>query len=1839
MAKERIQREDANSKLSKAIASDSFQLHGFGTHQFVKAEEDKTSEKKPKTLKPPKTELEKWAREWKEGDPIPIIPVGHKLVLDVFPGGNKGKLFQPITERNRSINEIGLIESKAVLGQTLNGMPGVSKLIAMVAKRRGIPVDDQGKLRCPAGTPAANQFTDLQMSNCLVPSARTVASNAVQTAAGAASRALSGSMAARTHVPDGDRDDVTVQTQAPIGSSNATSTVQRTIKLYGAAEAARRFLSFKIRHAYQKKIVSQYFGNVRDVQNARKALLKAYPNMDEASIKKFLEDYGDLTGKDLLDYIDSREEFITSLLYESLKNPEAAKAQIAWIWSDQIGETGNAGFAIDVTAEKSQPFVKFSYNPRLWIENKKDYDENPDKYRDWLGMGYGNNPDEIHSAREYGAYVGGHEFGHLADFHARFKRAGLNVDDTSDTDLTNVWAEVKAKENVLGKTVDQLKDDGDITLEQKAVYDAYETFIQEHQNAQTPADVDKATKNLYDKIHDMLATSSGLPPNLNDIIRDLVGSGYANADPDDNIETHAEAYKVFSSIPEIIQQRIDKLNSQRAANDQIPPVNKLSEMMFGVDITGIQPPDTGQAPKPGVIRRISRAARAAKDPNAPDDEDTSLDKITTNVVDDFVQNTQENLQRAAELRKDRIRKSTLDRLFMHYSPEEIDAVITAIPQSQQGNNQYIASLLKVPEVIKKLRTPNGQMHSEEQKWRQLAALAINNDWLDFTAITDAHTLRGGKGPLRTILANTREQRRLINVTRTQRAARRQASATARKLSGSMSAGTERSVQKNTEIIEEVQNSTDFYNPQRLTTDLTDVVQRQVTPESVAVMRQSINNMPVLSEEKRSQLKAMVEKNGVSKVRSDMVALGAIFDPDRVRQELSAHDGIMLHNPYYGPGLPLAIERELALASGDTEKVKKIDAFINYLNTATESEMIDDLTKAANDFGDSFDRRISVFIKEPQKFIDSGIYYTQFDIDARREAGIFSATGGGGDVRGVRRNAESMYGIPPELEDRLRPASGVIQQSGLGKNRRKNLRSIYGEEVEITEDYTIGREVDGSSNVGRMYGRSKRGDSAGGQIILKPHVAERARFTAADSLSSFGAGGVEMASSESLRYGASAIGFAKGDPLTGLLYHSLVDDGLSLLSPAGGSGTSGYNEALIPGSFSMDDVQAIVVNAGHFGRENRAIGARVGNNDSMIVGIMSSDTTLDAVAFSNFVIARQELLEKHGTTLVLDSVRAGGVDSVELFNPQMTRTFVKDVMPSSFPNIKDEDINPDSTVADMILLNHLRDLQDGKTSNMSFSKQIEEELIKAEQDKNVDKFKEVLEQGRLEAIQAVTEAINSQRRETTTPNTGRTRGLSGSMSTGQSIKTGKVSRNPEDVVRSKPYSPIDKLEIETLGEPIEGLKSVDTFPVYTVGSEKLAFGSVQFGNQVIELDADVKILPLNPYIISNSSSDSDEGRNIAMTWWDATIGAMLEDKDNSGYASALLYSSSRGDKDAEKELQRLAAVGKAHRTSKKDKYVAKIEESMGDIDWISKGDENTLFYGINENYEYTPTVIDTRDLFAVHQTSYKPTIDENGNLILRPTEDFGDNRKDDGTGPMRYHRGSIHFSLNHLVQGHMDRQSPTGESYAIITGINSILENNPDSLDNLFGVDTVMTPKPGEGLVMPRGTYRIVRLPSAADMGIEKWMPESGNIARLTDEERIRDMNEAIQFQAAQKQVIDEMLDEMGKETYGPDYKPKKFPGGMHGTSYAVDSRIEYLASLLGVKSTAHHNLPIWKYEQLSYLDEPLMRNISRIENTWDMSINAMLRLMNSDRLTTAKSEKQQVEQRRPNSNFLPTPSP
>ena len=83
------------------------------------------------------------------------------------------------------------IRTKGFLGSSLGDNNAYPSVGVSAARRSGVIVDDTGKMRCPPGTPNANQFTDINMSNCMVPSAETAASEAAQAAEGAL-RALAG---------------------------------------------------------------------------------------------------------------------------------------------------------------------------------------------------------------------------------------------------------------------------------------------------------------------------------------------------------------------------------------------------------------------------------------------------------------------------------------------------------------------------------------------------------------------------------------------------------------------------------------------------------------------------------------------------------------------------------------------------------------------------------------------------------------------------------------------------------------------------------------------------------------------------------------------------------------------------------------------------------------------------------------------------------------------------------------------------------------------------------------------------------------------------------------------------------------------------------------------------------------------------------------------------------------------------------------------------------------------------------------------------------------------------------------------------------------------------------------------------------------------------------------------------------------------------------------------------------------------------------------------------------------------------------------------------------------
>lgn len=64
------------------------------------------------------------------------------------------------------------VGAKGHLGPNIGG--GANNIGAAAARAAGIIVDDNGRLRCPAGGPTAEEFTDMQMSNCIISTPRSV---------------------------------------------------------------------------------------------------------------------------------------------------------------------------------------------------------------------------------------------------------------------------------------------------------------------------------------------------------------------------------------------------------------------------------------------------------------------------------------------------------------------------------------------------------------------------------------------------------------------------------------------------------------------------------------------------------------------------------------------------------------------------------------------------------------------------------------------------------------------------------------------------------------------------------------------------------------------------------------------------------------------------------------------------------------------------------------------------------------------------------------------------------------------------------------------------------------------------------------------------------------------------------------------------------------------------------------------------------------------------------------------------------------------------------------------------------------------------------------------------------------------------------------------------------------------------------------------------------------------------------------------------------------------------------------------------------------------------------
>ena len=158
----------------------------------IKADEDKKTTSKENVVEKPskaQSEYEQFLIDWEPGDPLPLFPPGKKLILckfgsDTMRDGDERYIDDPeltykAYKSNKKTADEEFIEFKN-LGPKIK--EGLLSLLGRVARSRGLWVDDKNKLRCPAGTPNANQFTDITGANCFVPSPQTAAQSGARAA-------------------------------------------------------------------------------------------------------------------------------------------------------------------------------------------------------------------------------------------------------------------------------------------------------------------------------------------------------------------------------------------------------------------------------------------------------------------------------------------------------------------------------------------------------------------------------------------------------------------------------------------------------------------------------------------------------------------------------------------------------------------------------------------------------------------------------------------------------------------------------------------------------------------------------------------------------------------------------------------------------------------------------------------------------------------------------------------------------------------------------------------------------------------------------------------------------------------------------------------------------------------------------------------------------------------------------------------------------------------------------------------------------------------------------------------------------------------------------------------------------------------------------------------------------------------------------------------------------------------------------------------------------------------------------------------------------------------------
>lgn len=494
-----MQDDVLKNKLLGMASSKDAKLSTAPSSSSKKEKEDKPPKEKEEAAEKPskaQSEYEQFLIDWEPSDPLPFFPPGKIIKLchlsnNPMVTGSDYYIDNPATTKKpykpgkKSVEE-EFLEVKN-LGPKLR--QGLSSLLGMVARSRGLWVDENNKLRCPEGTPAANQFTDITGSNCFIPSpstatqsgaraARRAFGTAEQMAAGVGQRvdrSPSGRAAAAQRYSPADL--AMLQAGMDIGGRMMTLNRQQSpslrqtrglsapsasgIPIYylgkreaiargkdltrAAEELNRRFspsaqASEAIVYPSWSRYAGQPIGDVRNKADFMRAMEEFMPNVDPNEFSEYFDNAipGVLSINDRRAYVSMFEAFWQGTIQQMTEQPEAFKLFTTFEMMDDIDT------AVEILVDPFAPSpqsggrragvgaIQMARQAGLMQEGGAHVRFKISPFGMWQqAMNVGRNMDSDGSgwwdSREGRMhYIAVHEAGHIVDFYHKMKAFGLD---------------------------------------------------------------------------------------------------------------------------------------------------------------------------------------------------------------------------------------------------------------------------------------------------------------------------------------------------------------------------------------------------------------------------------------------------------------------------------------------------------------------------------------------------------------------------------------------------------------------------------------------------------------------------------------------------------------------------------------------------------------------------------------------------------------------------------------------------------------------------------------------------------------------------------------------------------------------------------------------------------------------------------------------------------------------------------------------------------------------------------------------------------------------------------------------------------------------------------------------------------------------------------------------------------------------------------------------------------------------------------------------------------------------------------------------------------------------